>query len=293
MIDWVKLCLINKQDIERLLKSEIVPFTFTCEDNTGLVKPFPKIGRFRCFDITVLSPEFLLITGSLHKYYSGGVNNTDFNFHALNRAIDQLCAEIGVNAAHLQIQNIEFGVNVHTPMSATEIIKDVICYKNQLPAVPINDNRGYYTQYKLTDYIVKLYDKGKQYYMKTPLLRWEIKAVKQRFVADCGVRLLSDLKDIGKVQALADRLTTCYNNLVFDDGSIIAEELTIRERRLYEKWQNPKIWAKLRGSKKSADYANARRFKGIVSKHGKHAHFDSLKALIEAKCRELTAEVEV
>lgn len=292
MIDWVKLCLINKQDIEQLLQSDIVPFTSTCSEKTGELFQFPKKGTYKCFEFVLRSPEYLLITGSMHKYHTGGFNNSDFNFYALNQAIDQFCAEIGVNAAHLQIQNIEFGINVETPISATEIIEDVICYKNRLPANPINDNKGYYTQYKLNDYIVKLYDKAKQYHMKTPLLRWEFKAVKQRFVADCGVQFLSDLKDIGNVQALAAKLIACFENLVFDDSSIIPQQLTKREMRLYEKWQNPKIWAKLKGGKKSADYANARRFKGIVSKHGKYAHFDSLKALIVGKCRELTTEVK-
>lgn len=259
---------------------------------TGEVSEYPIKGKWQGFEFIVKSEAFMLIEGSLHKHWHNGINHTDFTFNELCEAVDSLERFTGIDARTMQLSNLEFGLNVPTEQFAENIIKEVICYKNKLPNTPIDNSSGYYTQYKHYDYIVKLYDKAKQYKISDrAILRYELKGVKQRFFADCGVCSLADLKDKRNVSALMDKLLDYFDRFVFDDSSIDVDELNPFDRKVYKRWANPKAWQRLEKGKKQADFASIKRFKEIVKEHGRFHYKSLLKTKLECKAGELLANV--
>ncbi len=288
MVDWLKISVTLKQDISQFIERAGSILSVTSNIDTGEVNEYPIRGQWNGFDFVVKSERYMIIEGSLHKLYHRGHNHTDFTFSELCKAISILSCFTGIEPYNMHIHNLEFGLNVNTAMPAEAIIKDVICYKCKLPSVPIDSKTGYYTQYKHTDYVVKLYDKAKQYHISDRnILRYELKGLKQRFFADCGVKSLADLTVKGNLLALMKKLKDYFDGFVFDDSSLYTSSLNNCDKKVYDKWSNPREWAKIKKCKKQAHFASIKRFKGIVRNVGRCDHMEALKALFEAKSIEL------
>lgn len=287
MIDGFKISVKNVQAIERLIRSEKITFEVAEQIYTGEVKDYPKIGQFRGLICTVRGPANMEIRGSLHKFYSDGVNHTDFNFKNVVAAIENLSNELCLAPSMMHIQNLEFGVNVTTVNNPTDMLKDVICYKNRMPINPINDNRGYLIEFRVNGYYFKMYDKGKQYKLKENLLRVEVKGMTNRFLFDLGVSNMADVMKHSNFVALQEKLLSLYKHVVFDDSGLNIDELNIFDRKVYEPLKNPKLWVKIKGAKNQTLLARERRFKDIVSKWGKYGHYVAINELILKKSNQL------
>lgn len=286
MIDWVKMLVNTPKGVNTLLQSPSLDFTQELSISTGEVIEYPKRAKNNGFEFVVQSANRGVVTGSLHKYWNEGVNHNDFKFTDLTNAIHSFCNKYQLEPSMLLLQNLEFGVNIKPETNATQIIRDIICFKNRQAIQPYNDEKGCFVEYNMTDYYFKVYDKGKQYKLQDNILRIEVKAMKSRVFTCSGIRTVKDLLYKENIALLADKFTSVYKHLVFDD-EVNVKHLSKADRGVYEILRNPKVWEKRRGAKNGTHRARERRFKGIVRKRGKYGHYEAVDALIIAKWQEL------
>ena len=144
---------------------------------------YPIISELEGFKIKIKSENFTEISGSLHKYYTGGENYSDFTIDNVKDAVNSLLAELNLTANQILVSNIEFGVNLKVPWSAFEVLDRLIVYKSK-PFVPLVSNRtNAGSQAKFQQYEFKIYNKGKQCNLKENVLRIEIRVKKMAFLA--------------------------------------------------------------------------------------------------------------
>lgn len=289
MIDWVKMLVNTENGVNRLLQSPSLDFTEEYSIRTGEVTAYPKKAQNKGFEFVVSSPKYAIVTGSLHKYYYKGQNYNDFTYNQLVSSIDTFCNSYGLYAGELILQNLEFGVNINTYIPATDILKQVICFKNRVPIKPIDNVSGYFIEFGMEGYYFKLYDKAKQYKLKDNLLRLEVKATKSRVFTSLGIRTLADLQIKENLIALSGKFFIVHKGLVYDDD-IDVLKLSTADRAVYDKLVNPREWVKQVGCKNSTHRARERRFKGVVRDRGKYGHYEAIKALSAEKWRMLVSK---
>jgi hypothetical protein len=125
--------------------------------------------------------------------------------------------------------NLEFGVNLQLSINASEIIDQLICYRDRQPIRPYDlKPDAYFIEYKQTEYYFKIYDKGKQYRSKLPdtpnTLRIEVKAMNSRMLRKAKVETLQDSLNRETLQVLGRKIATLLKGLVFDDDTINPQE---------------------------------------------------------------------
>ncbi len=206
--------------------------------------------------------------GSLHKYKNGDdTNHNAFTFRELSETLDRLARDYGLDLLTTIIHSLEIGVNIPLDYKPEIILKNVICHKGK-PFDSLD-----YRKRKLglicvhTDYTIKLYDKGHQGKIEELdkyVLRYEVKAHRQRVLEPFGIRTLADLKDIEKVTALIRLLWERLDEIVFFDYSFKSAGLSESKRLNWERYSNPNYWANLN----RRDYYKARkRYAELLSKY--------------------------
>lgn len=286
MIDWVKMSVNTADSVNKILESPHLNFYSEANVKTGELIEFPKKGKSGAFEFKAYSPSFAIIMGSIHKYYHNGVNNTDFNIEQLKDAIHRFCSNYGLSASDLLLHNLEYGVNIETKISASSIMRDILCYKNRLPIRPIDDDRGFFIEFKMSDYYLKVYDKAKQYGNVNNMLRVEVKAVKSRGYSYAGIKTLEDLLAVEKVRQLSMKHINVFRSIVFDD-SINKKLLDEAEISIYETLRNPRIWEQARRGKTRESRKKESRFIEIISRVGEYKHSMLLERLIREKWEKL------
>lgn len=288
MVDWLKMICRDWYIIQKFITSELVDFKNRISVSTGEIDGGYLEGEKSGFRFKIKSHNYMEITGSIHKYHEAGINDTDFTMSMLYVAIKKFENEFEIPANTLKIVNMEFGVNIPTIVSPQEIMNDLICYKNNLPSKDERkSNNGRLIVYRMTDYEVKVYDKGRQYALSNNLLRIEFKAKKSRVLAELGIETLDDLLNKSSLIQLMELFMHLYQGFAFDDYTINKDELSLSDSKVYEKLSNPKEWLKVKGKKKSTHRTREKRFRDIVNKYGQQRHFLTISELVENKFEEL------
>lgn len=292
MVDYVKLWIRNRADILRILANHSIDFKFNVKGKTGEILEYPQTCTVSVWEFKLLSPNFLQITGSLHKYWNDGTNWNDFKIENLLTAIIKLCNWLQVNPNNITIHNLEFGVNITPEINATEILKQVICYRNIRAKEEIN-NKKYFTEYILGKYILKFYDKGKQARNEWGLnvgnvLRVEVKAMDSSYFSFCNIKNLADLLDTNNHKLLGCKINKVFENVVFDDPTLRVSDMTKSERKVYEKYKNPRVWIANKKNRNSTIVAQENRFRAIVAKYGKWKLHSTIAQMIKDKWSELS-----
>lgn len=278
--------------IRQLIANERIDFEGGCNIRTGEVRNYPLIGKWEYWEFEIKSPSWLEIRGSLHKSWNNGTNENDFTYWGLFQSIKMLCEFLQVSPKDITIHNLEFGVNIRPGINASQILKEVICYKNSLPIRPIDNERGFFIEFRVGNYYLKMYDKGLQANANWKInagniLRFEIKAMNSRFISDANIKTLEHLLCHNNLMLLCEKLYTLFDHLVFDDSTIKPGLLSTVDRKVYDLMCNPKKWIDKKKEKTSTIRAREKRFKGIVEKHGQLKLSSVLVDLIRKKCNEL------
>lgn len=269
MYDYWRLRICDKEQIQVILKNPLFNFKMFYDKNTSELHSYPQIAKWKNWDIEVSSATNLLITGSIHKFYNGGTNESNFTFKDSLNAINQFCSVFNLRPELAQIQNLEFGVNIRPLMSASKIIEQVICYKNTRPLRPYEGRQDYFfIEFSIGDYYVKMYDKGKQYKTEN-ILRFEIKAAKNRYLAFAEITTLKDLTKLKTMQLLGVKINQVLKDVIFNDPTISIATLSKADRNNYLLMKDANEWAINKKNKTSTHRNRENRFKGIVAKYGK------------------------
>lgn len=307
MIDGIKIN-IELSDFDLWKESTKIEFCQSVLD-TGEIKSkvrnvngysqrtFTHRGEYQTYRLTVKEIErlslagnqfknyYLTLEGSLHKNYYTGENYSSFTWDNIQDEISNIENRLTVNPDFAEIVNIEFGVNIPVPFNVFPFLrKNLISHKGK----PFNsykpDRAGFVLGYvcEHSQYSVKIYDKGKQFNLPYPLMRFELRYTKMQPLKDYGINVLTDLKDFNKVKNLINLLSNAWENvLIYDnDINLKSDNISKDERDLLRAGQSPKYWEAVKDSGTRKFNYQRDKFRKLVSKYGTNLH-ESISVLIK------------
>ena len=155
----------------------------------------------------------------------------------------------------------------------------------------VEEGMSYY-QCKKTQFIIKIYDKGKQYNLPDNVLRFEIKVMRMQYLETKGIRLryLSDLLNMDIYEPLGNILTEVFEGILFGDNTLDEKLLNTKELETFLRGSNPKTWTPKTGEKERKRVQRLEyEFKGILERHRPGVNFRSVVSdLIRVKGLELS-----
>lgn len=240
-------------------------------------------GRWETFELEVKEVNdiesshkryYLKIKGSLHKNHFNGKNFQSFHFVDLQSQIRHICETLLIDPNKARISTIEVGVNIVTPFEVTPFLKgNVIDYKGKQFKAYKADKKGLELGLfcDLSQYKVKLYDKGLQNDLSINLMRFEIRFLKMQILKKRGIQNLSDLLDIQKIRKLKSLIVDAWQNvLVYDiDNSKELKKNLGSDFDLLLNGRNPKYWGRIKDINRDRFNYQRGKFRDIVLKYGK------------------------
>jgi hypothetical protein len=188
-----------------------------------------------------------LVNGSLHKFHNCGEHNADqFTFSKLIQAIDSFTNIFEVDAQKCELHGIEIGVNIKMPYPPIRVFKNIVCYRSRAFTLINKKSVRMGLQCSLTQYRVKVYDKGKQSGLKSEnILRFEVAIDKMQVLAKYKVSTLADLQNADTVYSLINVLKETIEGIIWTDSTVNLHRLPNREQKQWLYFSNPKTWEKL------------------------------------------------
>ena len=236
------------------------------------------------------------LQGSVHKYRNAGRHNYD-DFRAVNVAevVRELSERFEIDTAQTLLNNVEFGVNVVLPFGVHIVLNNLIVYKGEPFMKVVEDGMSYY-QCKRTHFIIKIYDKGKQYNLPNNVLRFEIKVMRMQYLETKGMtkgtklRYLSDLLNMNIYEPLGNILTEVFEGILFGDNTLDEKGLNTKELETFLRGSNPKAWQEKGGQNVSRKLQRLESsFQVLLERHRKGVNFKSVVSdLIRKKSLELS-----
>lgn len=264
------MCRLNYIPID-FIKAEVIGLSktvfetnplldFICKLSTRTGEIFEyKEARFKNFKIQLFNSGRVWISGSIHVYSNDGKHNhNDINQSSFTNALKQLKTELQIEPIHLKILNLEWGYNI-TPLSlmSNYIIDRCIQHLSVNKTVGIDCKvEGKYIQFKHSNYILKIYNKGLQYKLNKEVLRIEVKQMNWSKYRAKGIYTLEDFVNSDK-NIFFDELIIQWNNIIFYD-------IDNRITKSHIEYQTNTFW-------------NERN--KLYSRKNKKYHFDKLKKL--------------
>jgi hypothetical protein len=279
-IDWIKAEVIGiPKDV--FFKNPVLRF-FKVIDKDGVL--LFEQAEFKNLKIRISPNESkssgILFSGSLHKFGNGGLHNyNDFTCEAFTRSLNALYKIFGIKPNNLRLVQLEFGVNIAPPIETTRVLDHLFQFKTIDFANLIHNKRGYYKQIILNKYILKIYDKAKQFGLPYNLLRLEVKQTNWSEYRELGIEILADFIKHDKrifLKKLMDHFASC----VFYDPTVI-------DAHKWDKFRNAIYWSELRDSGNRVNFCrDFKRLKKINSEHGQNVQ-QTICDLIKSKVEEL------
>ncbi len=217
MIDGVKI-QIPTATAEHWLNNTKLHFQGLTELQTGemvggsVVAKYKGLKFFICYSAETGNITHCEISGSLHKYFNNGKHNAnDFNINDLATVLNDLNKVFSVDSTTAILRNLEFGVNVLTPLKSSELLKNLVAYKNYEFGTLKVERKTVGKQIEQQRQKLKIYDKGKQYKLKDKnLTRFEVAIKKMESLKPYNIKTLADLTEISKITPLLDVLLRSF-----------------------------------------------------------------------------------
>ena len=273
MIDFIKFSIKDKFVFEHNLKKiEDLSLLSKYDMNTGEILEYPKKGKDNNLDIRVTN-NYAYISGSVHKYYNCYVENEchnydDFNYYKWQIIKECICSKYRITPEKTKITNLEFAINIITREDPMKIIDNyLLMYNFKAPSKYLKFiGKGDYKEFQMTDYSVKVYNKGKHFKLGYNLLRIEIKITKSRYLEKLGIFTLEDLNKEA-FYSLFDTFLDNYNKLLIIDEyrskNILKEDLD----KLNE-YTNPSYWIDIKNTVSRSTINNRKdEFNELIKKY--------------------------
>ena len=294
MIDYVRLLIrdagLSKyllSGIDTLFDTHSTTATTTAGRETINVDAMYNGLRFKITESGVV-----IIDGSFHKTMNKGIHNyNNFSYGSLLRVVADLCTRFSIDPHRTIVQNVEIGVNVNSPFDPQEFT-DRCAFLFSGAGVtrpsPIikGDSKGFDKgiRFNLSEYAIKIYNKGAQYNQQQNILRIEYKSLKSRAIEKAGIKTLYDLCSISKLNTLVNDYLLDRFNCILVDEIVDAADLNNREQGHYFKRLDYVSWRDTKGKQRvrNKDY-----IKQIYHKHSQSDFKTIVGGLIESKSQEL------
>lgn len=170
--------------------------------------------------IKIYESNRIFLDGSLHKYANNGIHNHDqFTQLEFNRILEKLNSRFGIKPHNLRIICLEFGYNITPPIDCDWLIDHLLRHQQKDVEILLSNDRAKYRQFKHRNYIIKVYNKGKQYKCDDPILRIEIKQTNWSEFRSIGINTLQQFIERDKTIYL-DKILTKWNEILIYDPTI-------------------------------------------------------------------------
>jgi hypothetical protein len=237
-IDYVK-CEVIGLDKHHFLNNPNLRFTPKIKDRDVLQLYYLLDENIK---LKVFESNRITIEGSFHKYANKGIHNfDDFTHVRFVEVLDKLNERFGIKPENLKIYQLEYGYNITPPIDTDLIIDHLLKHKQKDSEILLSNDRAKYKQFEHQDYIIKTYNKGKQYDCKRNILRVEIKQTDWKKCRLIGICTLDDFIKHDKTIFLNDLLQK-WNEILFYDP-------TITDNAKFLHYRDVNYWNGLRAAK--------------------------------------------
>jgi hypothetical protein len=247
MIDFIRLYYKDKSKLENFVLQEgnFETIDTVMDYHTGEVK-YPFTTKLDSMSIGV-SEKSGHVKNSLHKLHnyrqtSVEQNYNDFSFSKVCSEIDYISDGI-IDAETTKLTQLEFGLNIETDSLPEAIVRRNFFMHKYIGGSGNNyQGRGELKQFSHNNYIIKVYDKGKQFNLEKNVLRFEVKFTRAIEFQNQGIFYLGDLKDKGNLRRLFIYLIKRFDEMTIVDDF---DEYLITDINDYHKlirYTNPIFW---------------------------------------------------
>ena len=118
MIDFIKAYTENKFIAARLRNT--ICTQVEVNHSTGEISVGEYFGKCSQFKIKVYPSGRIQFSGSLHKYYNNGINNSDFTIIQVRQTINSFCELIGIKPEKTFLENLEFGDKLYARTNCSQ-----------------------------------------------------------------------------------------------------------------------------------------------------------------------------
>jgi hypothetical protein len=294
MIDGIKIkTTINNLDNWREITK--IRLSTSIDRNTGEIesrKRKNKIitkhrGNWEFYNIEVIEVKelivnstsyYLNIRGSLHKNHFRGQNWQPFNWNDLEFQVRHICTYLFIEPESARISGLEFGINIYTPFNVKAFLdNNVLDFKGKRFDKYIPDKRGLELGLfcRLSQYQIKLYDKGKQNNLDFNLMRFEKKCKKMQVLKKAGIFHLADLLNKAKVYSLKPLLLRAWKDVLIndiEDSKLLSSKITYEEHRLLSDGRSEIYWQKVKENNLQSYNYKRRKYRDLVKRFGLNYH---------------------
>ena len=242
MVDGLKVFFWTTKD---QLKQHLLPkLVLRANEETGEVICHETTFRGIHVHIYERSSVGIKLHGSLHKFYSGGKNDSLFSYEDVCKAITNFTETFGININWPCLQTLEIGVNIPVD-NPKEIIEAAILYHGCIASSYDRNDDWVFKEWRFEDYSVKLYTKG------ATILRYEFHYHRLRKLKGVQISSLADLIDRRKFIACLYNLYYFTQEFLFVpvQSDTLPTELELK----WSNWRNDNYWKTLDRSRKSRE----------------------------------------
>lgn len=243
MYDGLKVFFWTKMD---WLKQHLPKLVLRVSEETGEVICHETTYRGIYVHLYEGSSLGVKLHGSLHKFFTGGNNDSLFTYEDVCHAVKDFAKTFGINLSRPCIQSLEVGINI--PVENPEkIIDAAILYHGCVASSYDRNGDGSFKEWTFNDYTVKLYTKG------SSILRYEFHYHRMRKLKGVQICSLADLVDRSKFVACLFNLYYFSKEFLFVPvaSAALPGELGVK----WANWRNDNYWRTLDRSRKSREKA--------------------------------------
>ena len=294
MIDFVRVHYRDKSRLETfIMKPENFNKMYSVlEYHSGEVL-FPFRVNLQNMEL-VVNEKSGYVKNSIHKLnnvllYGDEHNYNDFSYSQLCSTIDYLYSKV-IDIASTRLSQLEFGLNIKIPIPAEQLISDSVLMHRFERHSGIHEygSKGYLMTFEHSNYIIKIYDKAKQYNLKDQnILRFEIKFLNAKEFNSLGVFNLNDLKSKDVLNNLFQYLLMRFDELLIIDNyseeSILKEDF--QKLNMYSSFI---YWDKLtKANRRQTKLNHKLKYYSLLNKYNLLSTRDLLKNLLKEKFHQL------
>lgn len=290
VVDGFK-CSCVGLDADLWKQNKLLDFALSVSDSTGEILTQRKEAKTTALTF-VLSPKKnggvgCYLSGSLHKYKNGGVQNwDDFTINDIEKTLDQLSITYNIDLTTASLHSLEIGVNIPLNYQPKRIIESAICHKGKgFESLDRKDKHlGVICEH--TDYSIKLYDKSRQCKIKGIgyILRYEVKFKRMRMLEKCGIYTLSDLKKKNCLENVLPILISKLKEIIFFDFYANTSNLTNGQLLRWERFGTARYWE---GLNRNMYYKTKLLFSKLIVTYGAKDGAELLAQKVSNKYHEL------
>lgn len=237
-----------------------------------------------------LSNKTSTIQNSIHRFYNEFVgneelgNSNDFTYSNLCNALGYIEDFLECDLSEIELgQSLEYGFNLECPFDVSDFVNNecrLYKYKTHTRYEPYE-----YKEFRDSQYLIKVYNKGRQYRRSYPLLRIELKFLDKRtFNHKLGIYTLKDLKIKNNLQNIYILMKELISDHLLVFHNIERSSLSAYRKNKLHKFSSHEFWDNL---SKKEEVKQKQKLDKLLIKLNFQEHKNTLLELMDSKFQHL------